>query len=255
MKVAATYSIKGGVGKTAAAVNLGYEASRAGVRTLVWDLDPQGAATYSFRIKPKVKGGARAVMHGDRDIEDVIRGTDFEDLDLVPADFSYRNLDLVLDEHKRPTRRIAKLLRPLRHDVDLVILDCPPSISLASEAVIEACDALLVPVIPTPLSLRTLDQLDGFIKKQESDVVVLPFFSMVHARRRIHIDEMRSLRARDPRLLEVVIPSSSTIERVASERRPVAEFAPRSAAAEAFRALWREMSEQLLPKSKRRRAG
>src|SRR5205085_2503686 len=196
-------SIKGGVGKTAAAVNLGYEASRAGVRTLVWDLDPQGAATYSFRVKAKVKGGARAVVHGDRELDDVIRGTDYDDLVLVPADFSYRNLDLILDERKRPTRRIAKLLRPMRHEYDLVILDCPPSISLASEAVIEASDALLVPVIPTPLSLRTLDQLDGFIEKQDVAVQVLPFFSMVHQRRRVHLDAMRSLRARDPRLLEV----------------------------------------------------
>jgi len=253
VKIAATYSIKGGVGKTAAAVNLGYEASRSGVRTLVWDLDPQGAATYSFRIKPKVKGGARALVEGDRDLDDAIRGTDFDDLDLVPADFSYRNLDLILDERKRPTRRIAKLLKPMRHEYDLVILDCPPSISLASEAVIEACDALLVPVIPTPLSLRTLDQLDSFIRKQEVRVDVLPFFSLVHARRRVHVDVMESLRARDDRLLKTVIPSSSTIERVSTERQPVATFAPKSTAARAFRSLWREMAPTLMASSKRRR--
>lgn len=57
MKVLATYSIKGGVGKTTAAVNLGHEAALAGARVLVWDLDPQGAATFFFRVKPKVKAG------------------------------------------------------------------------------------------------------------------------------------------------------------------------------------------------------
>ena len=106
MKIVATYSIKGGVGKTAAAVNLGYEASRNGLTTLIWDLDPQGAATYSYRIKPKVKGGARAVIEGDRDLDDAIRGTDYEDLDLVPADFSFRNFDVLLDDAGEGAQRV-----------------------------------------------------------------------------------------------------------------------------------------------------
>jgi chromosome partitioning protein len=58
-RVLATYNIKGGVGKTSAAVNLAYLAARDGARTLLWDLDPQGASTYLFRVKPKVKGGGR----------------------------------------------------------------------------------------------------------------------------------------------------------------------------------------------------
>lgn len=57
MTVLALYNIKGGVGKTAAAVNLAYLAARDGARALVCDLDPQGAATFCFRIKAKVRGG------------------------------------------------------------------------------------------------------------------------------------------------------------------------------------------------------
>ncbi len=53
MKVVATYSIKGGVGKTSAAVNLGALAAGEGLRTVIWDLDPQGAATFLFRISPR----------------------------------------------------------------------------------------------------------------------------------------------------------------------------------------------------------
>ena len=68
MKVIAFYNIKGGVGKTASAVNLAYYAALEGARTLVWDLDPQGAATYYFRIKPKVKGGTRALLRRDRSL-------------------------------------------------------------------------------------------------------------------------------------------------------------------------------------------
>src|SRR5690606_30492016 len=129
VKVLAAYNIKGGVGKTATAVNLAHLAAEGGARVLVWDLDPQGAASFYFRVKPKVKGGSRGLVTGKRDLDAAIKGTDHDNLDLVPADFSYRNMDLELDATKKPTRRLAQLLRPLRREYDYVVLDCPPSIS------------------------------------------------------------------------------------------------------------------------------
>ena len=119
MKVLATYNIKGGVGKTATAVNLAYEAASRGNRVLVWDLDPQGAATFYFRVQPKVKGGGKALVSGRRELDEVIKATDYDNLDLVPADFSIRNLDLAargLEEaarHARPgAAQRAEGLRP-----------------------------------------------------------------------------------------------------------------------------------------------
>ena len=100
MKTLACYNIKGGVGKTAAAVNLAYLAAQCGLRTLVWDLDPQAAATFYLRVKPKVKGSGK-VLKGKRDLDDVIKGSDFPLLDLLPADFSYRNMDLRLEDAKK----------------------------------------------------------------------------------------------------------------------------------------------------------
>src|SRR5450755_4768613 len=125
MKIFATYNIKGGVGKTSTAVNLSHLAARDGLRVLLWDLDPQGAASYVFRIRPRVKGGGQALIKGSRDMDDAIKGTDFENLDLLPADFTYRNLDLILDSAKKPAQRLATLLAPLRAEYDVVILDCP----------------------------------------------------------------------------------------------------------------------------------
>ena len=160
--VLATYNIKGGVGKTSAAVNLAYLAAREDApRMLLWDLDPQGASTYLFRIKPKVKGGGRKLVRGKSEVESLIKGTDHDRLDLLPADFSYRHMDLALDDTKKPTRRLSKVLAPLAGDYDYVFLDCPPSISLVSESVFEAADALLVPLIPATLSSRTFAQLQA----------------------------------------------------------------------------------------------
>ena len=151
MRVAATYSIKGGVGKTTTAVNLAFEAARAGARVLVWDLDPQGAATYLLRVRAKVKGGSERLVGAKGELASHLRGSDLSSIHVVPADFSLRHLDVHLEGTKHPIERLASLLDPLRDLYDLALLDCPPSISLASESVFRAADALLVPVVPATL--------------------------------------------------------------------------------------------------------
>ena len=246
MKVIATYSIKGGVGKTTSAVNLAYEAARAGARVLVWDLDAQGSATFFFRVKPEIKGGAAALVRAKGELERHVRATDVTGLDLVPADFSLRLLDLELDDRKRPERRLATLLAPAVDRYDLAVLDCPPGITLASEAVFRAADALVVPVIPTTLSARTLDRLGTFLTDVKRPPEVIPHFSMVDRRRVLHRTLLLELRERWP-FLDTAIPASSVIERMGTMRAPVASYASSSAAAKAFRALWLELAERLWP--------
>ena len=245
MKIFATYNIKGGVGKTATAVNIGYLAARDGYRTLLWDLDPQGAASFLFRVKPRVKGGGKALIQGRRPLDGAIKGTDFDNLDLLPADFTYRNLDLLLDEAKRPERRLASLLAPLKSDYDLVVLDCPPSISLLSESVLHAADVLLVPLIPTTLSVRTLDQLTDFIAGFDGHKPrVLAFFSMIDRRKRLHQQIARDLPEQRKEFAQTVIPALSVIEQMSVERAPVTAFSPRSQAAQRYRELWDEARDR-----------
>jgi chromosome partitioning protein len=243
-RVLATYNIKGGVGKTSAAVNLAYLAARDGARTLLWDLDPQGASTYLLRVKPRVKGGARKLVRGKSDVDALIKGTDHDRLDLLPADFSYRHMDLALDATKRPTRRLARVLAPLAGEYDYIFLDCPPSISLVSESVFEAADALLVPLIPATLSSRTFEQLQALVDGQADGPQVLAFFSMVDGRKRLHRDVMERLAERRE-VLRVAIPAAADVERMGVHRTVIAQFAPRSRAAVAYEELWREVRERL----------
>ena len=250
MKVFALYNIKGGVGKTASAVNLSFLAALSGARALVWDLDPQGAASFYFRIKAKIKGGGEKLLKkkNRKKLEREIRGTDFEGLDLVPADFSYRNLDLALDAKKNPQRCLARLLEPLAENYDFVFLDCAPSISLTSESIFAASDVLLVPTIPTPLSVRTLEQLDRHLWRQgPENLVAQPFLCMVDRRRALHRQALELLASSDYRYrrtsppLEAQIPYSSLVEQMGLHRAPLHVFAYSSKPGRAYMKLWREV--------------
>src|SRR4029077_914292 len=246
--------IKGGVGKTTTAVNLGYLAAEAGLRTVLWDLDPQGGASFMFRVKPRVKGGGRALINGKRPLDDAIKGTDFDNLDLIPADFTYRNMDLLLDlgaakagdaPGGKHARKLAALLAPLAAEYDAVFLDCPPSVSLVSENVLHAADVIVVPLIPTTLSVRTLEQLSDFLdefKGHRPELVA--FFSMVDRRKKLHREIVEKLSAERYDVARTVIPDLSVIETMSVERAPVTVFAPNSAAAKAYRVLWAELRDR-----------
>jgi cellulose biosynthesis protein BcsQ len=246
MKVVACYNIKGGVGKTAAAVNLAWLAARDGLVTLLWDLDPQGAASFYFRTKAKIKGGGRALIDGERDLQELTRATEYPLLDILPADFSYRHMDIRLEESKKPTKRLRKLLKPLGETYDIIFLDCPPGISLVSEAVFEAADILLVPVIPTTLSLRTLAQLQEFRAMAGLDALkLLPFFSMVDRRKTLHREILEQFPGECPEILNTHIPYASEVEQMGVRCAPVGEFAAYSRPGLAFEALWAELRPRL----------
>jgi len=246
VKIIAVTNIKGGVGKTTTAVNLAYLCAASGQPTLLWDLDPQGAATYILRGEPGERVSARKLVTGKRELPEVVLPTPYPRLDLLPADFSYRHFDVHLSQRKRPTERLLKMSRPLSAAYGVLFLDCPPGISLLSENVLRAADVVIVPLLPSPLSVRMLEQLQDFITAEGwSDLVLAPFFSMADGRKSLHRELIESTRSRFPRILTTDVPYWSDIERMTVRRAPLPAYAPKSEAAQAYAALWSEVHERM----------
>ena len=246
MEIVAISSIKGGVGKTTTAVHLAYLSAAAGWRTLLWDLDPQGGATYSLGVDASLNGAAKRLVRGEQELHDAIVATPFDNLDLLPGDLSLRRMDLHLHERKHPTERLLKMSRSLRSRYAALFIDCAQGMSLLSENVLTAADAIVVPLIPSPLSVRMLDELSGFVAERGwTDLVVLPFFSMVDRRRQLHQEFIAATRERFPEILRTEVPYWSEIERMSVRRAPLSAIAPRSAAAQIYLSLWTEIDERL----------
>ena len=247
MKIIACYSMKGGVGKTASAVNIAYWAAKSGLRTLILDLDPQGASSFYFRVKssPKKDWGSRFFKAYGQILRQ-IKASDFDKLDIIPAHLSFRHFDVLLQQLRKRQNRLRQALKGLKKEYDLIILDCPPTISKLAENIFTAADLILVPVIPTTLSERTFDQLTAFFKQENySRKKLIPFFTMVDARKQLHKQTAIAMRKRYKRFLRNEIPFSTDVEKMGKYRAPIDTFAHDKQANKAYFALWKEIHQEM----------
>jgi len=246
MFIASLYNLKGGVGKTASCVNFAYMAAKDGYRTLLWDLDPQGAASYYYKVSDEAKNSIKKIIGHSASIREAIVHTEYDRLDIIPADLSARKLDILLESQHGTKKYFKNLLKELSSLYDFVFIDCPPGFSNVADNIFTASDAVLMPVIPTTLSVRTYELVENYFEDKEIDISKLMcFFTMVDIRKNMHKDIMQHL-YKDMRFFEHYIPGLSDIEKMGVRNAPLEVFAPSSYAATCYRALWGDIKEGVL---------
>ena len=245
-KIVAVFNIKGGVGKTTSAVNLAYLSAQSGKKTLLWDMDHQGAAGFFLNVDDQLKGGLKAAVKdmkqtpAKRQLLNKVVTTEYENLDLLPSDESFRLLDVEASKAAQPKKFITKFIAPLTEEYDVIIVDCAPGLSLSNESLLHAVDLVLVPIIPTILSVRTLEQLNIYIKNNMTEAPKLRgFFTMMDGRKNMHKDIFEHLCVKKKTIvLPVAIPYTSVTEKMGLRQKPLSAYAPSSPASEAYVNLW-----------------
>lgn len=246
MIVIALYNLKGGVGKTASCVNFSYLAAKEGYKTLLWDIDPQGATSFYFNVKQKAGQGIKKLISKDAQLESAVMSTDYENLDIIAADNSAKSFDIMVDEMRTSKNRLKTVLKQFDGEYDFVFIDCPPGFSALSENIFSAADIVLMPVIPTTLSVRTYNMVKDYFKEKDLDMAKLMcFFTMTDLRKNMHHEIMEQL-FKDKRFFGNYVPALSDVEKMGIYKKPIEEFAKSSYAAQCYRELWTEITEGVL---------
>lgn len=164
-KVISIANQKGGVGKTTTAINLAASLAAIEHPTIVIDIDPQSNTTSGLGIDSKtVTNSIYEVMIGSADVNDAIRQTELDFLDLVPAHINLVGAEIEMIDREERERILKKAIADLRERYDFVIIDCPPSLGLLTINALTASDSIVIPVQCEYFALEGLGQLLNTIK-------------------------------------------------------------------------------------------
>lgn len=164
-KVIAIANQKGGVGKTTTAINLAASLAAIEHPTIVIDIDPQSNTTSGLGIDSKtVTNSIYEVMIGSTDVNEAIRQTELDFLDLVPAHINLVGAEIEMIDREERERILKKAIADLRSRYDFVIIDCPPSLGLLTINALTASDSIVIPVQCEYFALEGLGQLLNTIK-------------------------------------------------------------------------------------------
>ena len=247
-KIIAFANQKGGVGKTTTCVNLSAYLAAMGKKVLLVDMDPQGNATSGVGIdKAKDLKSIYNVVIGEKTVEEVVKRTNIDNLDIIPSELSLAGAEIELVSIISRESRLKKSLKTLNQDYDYIIIDCPPSLGLLTLNALTAADSVLVPIQCEYYALEGLGQLMNTIelvrKNLNSDLRIEGvLMTMYDARTNLSeqvIDEVKGYFSE--LVFETIIPRNVRLSEAPSFGKPILDYSSSSKGAAAYRKLAEEV--------------
>ena len=247
-RVIAMCKQKGGVGKTTSSINIAGALSQYGRRVLIVDFDPQGAATVGLGINANAVEDTvyTALFNPRMDVHAVIQHTDFDNLDIMPAniDLSAAEVQLVTEVGREQV--LAGVLRQVKDEYDVIIVDCQPSLGLLTVNALTAADGVIIPVAAEFFALRGVALLMQSIEKVQTRInpslevygVLVTMFTHT-----LHCDEVlqRIYEAFQGKVFHSVISRSIKLPDSTVAAAPITIYAPNHKTEKEYREVAREL--------------
>lgn len=251
----AVINLKGGVGKTHTTWLLASVCQELGRRVLLVDLDTQANLSSSFLEDDARSPGVEVLFDPAQEpsMEALIRPTSFSNVDVLPANHSLAKFDLADRRAWESTDLHLSLIEPLaavRNQYDLILLDCPPRLSVVSFAALCAADGVVIPLEAADWGAQGIMHVTAAIedvrRRYNHRLTLLGYLVSRFKRARAYQQSyLKQLRAHFGRLaFDTVIPDLARFEQSVTDRIPITLHAPRSEEAEIARALLREVERR-----------
>ena len=239
---------KGGVGKTTTAINLSACLAEAGQRVLAIDFDPQGNATTGLGLeKEQIEDTVYELLLGDCTLEDCLMRDVQENLDVLPSDSNLAGAEIELLDVENKESVLNGYLETIRDQYDFIIIDCPPSLSLLTINALVAADTVLVPIQCEYYALEGLSQLIHTIdlvqqRLNPNLLIEGVVFTMYDVRTNLSNQVVENVRNNlDAKIYDTLIPRNIRLAEAPSYGIPINMYDSKSAGAESYRKLAKEI--------------
>lgn len=247
-RIIAMCNQKGGVGKTTTAINMSAALAEYGRKVLLVDYDPQGALSAGLGIIAHDEVTIYELMlDSNIDPKTAIKHTAIPGLDVIPANIELSAAEMKLVNEYSREKILARILKKVAPDYDLIIIDCQPSLGLLTVNALTAAHGVIIPLASEFFALRGVAILEDIVKKVKettNDSLVLDgVLATMYDPRTLHSREVLE-RLRDhfgDKLFKSVINRTVKFPDATVAAEPITSFASESAAAEAYRTVAREL--------------
>ncbi|MCI9081114.1 MAG: ParA family protein [Lachnospiraceae bacterium] len=250
-RIIAIANQKGGVGKTTTAINLSACLAETGKKVLTIDLDPQGNTTSGLGVeKEELENTVYELMIGQCTIRESTRNTKVDNLYLIPSDINLAGAEIELLDINEKEYILKNEVDYIRDDFDFVVIDCPPSLNMLTINAMTTADTILVPIQCEYYALEGLSQLVHTINLVQNRLnpnlqMEGVVFTMYDARTNLSLQVVENVKSNlDTKIYKTIIPRNIRLAEAPSYGLPINLYDGKSAGAESYRLLAKEVIER-----------